>query len=178
MKQTLVINFLGASCSGKSGHAMALAGALKARGLEVGFVSEYCKMFFYDGTQHKLSNQWLVTGKQIEQTDSFIKGGVDVVVTESPIILGAVYAELCGKDEALAHSIFTKFKTYNNYDIKMQSDIEFKSEGRGSGRYNEIVNNCIDGYISVYDKTYKTSELTDYSELIDDILKVIGELND
>lgn len=169
----LVVNFFGASCSGKSTHSAGLYAELKKAGVNVEIGREYCKNFFYESTQYKLDNQFLITGKQIEQVETFKHGGCDVVIMDSPILLGAVYAELYQKNYTLSKAISLKFSEYDNFNILLERDIEFQSIAR-SGKsdssdkvYDFLVSHCSNDW----DKTYKTSELTSYTKLVSAIIK-------
>lgn len=130
---TLIINFFGESCTGKSKNASGLYAHLKEKGVSCELVREYIKDFFYDYTPNKrLPNQMLITGKQIEMTDRYI-GAVKVIITDSPILLGAVYANMYGHT-FLGLEINNWFNKYNNFNILLRRDFEFVHEARGSGK--------------------------------------------
>lgn len=172
MYKLLVVNLFGASCTGKSTHSAGLFSELKKAGINVELGREYCKDFFYEGTQYKLKNQMLITGKQIEQVDMFIHGGCDVVVMDSPILLGALYSQVYNRDLDLSHSIRKKFHHYNNYNILMQGDVEFVAHGRGqTGVGRDAISMLLESEGLHYEKKYKTSELRSYTKIVSDIIK-------
>ena len=171
----LIVNFFGNSCSGKSGHSAGLYSALKAKGINVELSREYCKNFFYEGTQYKLNNQMLISGKQIEQVETFRHGKCDVVIMDSPILLGALYSQVYNRDLDLSMSIRKKFHTYNNYNILMTSDVEFNPHGRGqTGVGRDTISELLVSEGLHYDKQYKTSELTSYTKLVSAIIKELS----
>lgn len=172
MYKLLIVNFFGNSCSGKSGHSAGLFSALKAKGINVELGREYCKNFFYEGTQYKLNNQMLITGKQIEQIETFIHGKCDVVVMDSPILLGALYSQVYNRDIDLSMSIRKKFHQYPNYNILLESDVDFVPHGRGnSGVGRDTISELLKSEGLHYDKTYKTTELNSYTKIVSDIIK-------
>lgn len=173
----LVVNFFGGSCTGKSTHSAGLFAELKKAGVNVEISREYCKNFFYEDTKYKLSNQFLITGKQIEQVETFKHGGVDVVIMDSPILLGAVYAEMYQHDYALSQAITRQFNTYDNFNILLERDIEFQPIARaGSSESSDKVQRHIIGTMDYnkWDKIYMTSELASYAELVSAIIKKIS----
>ena len=175
LSKPLVINFFGASCTGKSTHSAGLFAELKRAGVNVELGREYCKNFFYEGTQYKLGNQMLVTGKQIEQVETFSHGGCDVIIMDSPILLGALYSQVYNRDIDLCMSIRKKFHTYNNYNILMISDVDFVSHGRGkTGLSRDIISELLVSEGLHYDRTYKTTELKSYTKLVSAIIKKLS----
>lgn len=173
----LVVNFFGGSCSGKSGHSAGLYSALKAKGINVELGREYCKNFFYEETEYKLANQMLITGKQIEQVETFKHGGCDVVIMDSPILLGAMYTELYENDYALSQAITRQFNKYDNFNILLKRDVEFQPIGRaGSSKSSDAIQHKIVSSMDYnkWDKIYLTSELTSYTKLVSAIIKRIS----
>lgn len=175
MKNTskpIVVNFFGQSCAGKSSHSAGLYSALKAKGIKVELSREYCKNFFYEGTKYKLDNQMLITGKQIEQVETFIHGGCDVVIMDSPILLGALYSQVYNRDIDLTMSIRKKFHTYNNFNILLESDVEFNPHGRGqTGINRDTIYELLMSEGLHFENRYKTTELTSYTKLVSAIIK-------
>lgn len=171
----LIVNMFGASCTGKSTHSAGLFAELKKAGVNVELGREYCKNFFYEGTQYKLANQMLITGKQIEQVETFIHGGCDVIIMDSPILLGALYSQVYNRDIDLYMSIRKRFHNYNNYNILMLSDIDFIPHGRGkTGAGRDTISELLISEGLHYDKTYKTTELKSYTKLVSTIIKKLS----
>lgn len=173
----LVVNFFGGSCTGKSTHSAGLFAELKKAGVNVEISREYCKNFFYEDTKYKLSNQFLITGKQIEQIETFKHGGCDVVIMDSPILLGAFYVERSQLDYALSQAITRQFNSYDNFNILLERDIEFKPIARASNSESsdEIQRHIIGSMdYNKWDKIYRTSELKSYAKLVSAIIKRIS----
>jgi len=87
-----VINLFGGPGCGKSTTAAGLFFLMKARGHKVELVTEYAKDLTYEKNWMRLRQQLSVTGEQYARLDR-LRGQVDWVVMDSPLLLGAVYAK-------------------------------------------------------------------------------------
>lgn len=172
----VVVNFWGHSCVGKSTHSAGLYSALKKAGVRVELAREHCKNWFYEGTQWKLNNQFSITGGMIEQIETFKFGGIDVVITDSPILLGALYSQVYNTDLYLAQAIRNKHNSYNNYNILLRPDIDFDPQGRGaSGITRETIAELLSNENLNYDKEFYTTKLKSYAKIVSDIKRRIDE---
>jgi hypothetical protein len=88
---TLVVNIFGGPGAGKSTFAAALFMRLKRLHVESELVSEVAKQRIWEGRGHALRNQITMLGDQWELVETLL-GKVDVVVTDSPVLLCSIYA--------------------------------------------------------------------------------------
>ena len=86
-----VINVIAGPGAGKSTLASGLYHEAKRRGWSVELVTEVAKDLVWEGRHCALSNQAYVFGRQIQRLHRLI-GQVDYVITDSPILLSAIYA--------------------------------------------------------------------------------------
>jgi len=86
----LHINIYGSPGSGKSTLRSKLFSELKMRGYRVEEVIEYAKELTYANDFSKLSDQVLMLGKQ-HHPHFVLDDKVDIVVTDSPFIMGITY---------------------------------------------------------------------------------------
>lgn len=136
MTKTMVINFFGGPGAGKSTAALITAGELKKhKDLTVEYVSEFAKDLIYEGKVELLNgtvkNQRYLYEKQKERIDRLL-GKVDIIITDSPIILSHVYLKEKGKaaDEFKKQMLADNSKYINfNVCIERASDA-FEQEGR------------------------------------------------
>jgi nicotinamide riboside kinase len=89
---TQVINLIGGSGLGKSTTAAGLFAEMKLRGYHVELVTEYVKKWAWQGKKIDPLDQPLIFGKQA-QAESMLYGKADWVVTDSPLLLSALYEE-------------------------------------------------------------------------------------
>jgi nicotinamide riboside kinase len=90
---TTIISLYGGPGTGKSTSSAYLFYKLKSMGLSTELVREYVKNWAWEGRHIEKYDQMYFMGKQI-RAESLLFGKVDYVVTDSPVMLGAYYAEL------------------------------------------------------------------------------------
>lgn len=86
-----VINLFGQPSAGKSTTAAGLFHLMKLKGFNCELVTEYAKdMVWKDLPAHSFEDQLYITAKQNSRLHR-LKGKVDYVITDSPLLLGEVY---------------------------------------------------------------------------------------
>lgn len=90
---TTVINLYGSPGAGKSTTAAETFVKLKRAGRKVEYLTEYAKQLVYHDRLNTLQEQVYVFAKQMHHLDSLIDK-VDIVVTDSPLMLSSLYAPL------------------------------------------------------------------------------------
>ena len=113
----VVINLFGGPGTGKSTGAAYIFALLKMRGVNAELVTEFAKDATWEKNFTALSNQPYVFGKQVYRISRCIDK-VDVVVTDSPILLSVIY----NKDKRSANTfrnyvcdVFNGFTNFNYY---------------------------------------------------------------
>lgn len=109
----IIINLFGAPGAGKSTGAAYVFSQLKAAGVNAELVTEFAKDKVWEETKAVFENQAYIFGKQYFRI-SRLAGKVDVVITDSPILLSAFY----GKDDQVLGKEFDDLtlKVFNQYD--------------------------------------------------------------
>ena len=87
-----VINLFAGPGAGKSTTAAAVYAELKARGYNAELAREWPKGVVWDGYLNALEDQVYILGKHYRELARFKRGGVEVVVSDSPLLLGLVYS--------------------------------------------------------------------------------------
>lgn len=124
---TLVINLFAAPGVGKSTTAAGLFYNLKSRGINAELTSEFAKQLTWDSRQHTLEDQIYVFGKQHNKLRMLLKD-VDVVITDSPLLLGVVYSD--AYPQFFKDTIWWAFEQFNNYNILLERTKAYNPKGR------------------------------------------------
>ena len=171
MKNTLLVNLYAGPGAGKSTGAAYIFAKLKMAGVDCEYVSEYAKDRVWQDDQFPLQHcQLYVTGKQCLKIYRLL-GKVDVIVTDSPIAVGAMYTtekpyqDVClyeAKKYKNTYNLFVnRFKPYNQngrnqteeeakeIDRKIKAfltdnNLEFKEINGTEEGYNAIVKDIIE----------------------------------
>lgn len=85
-----VVNLIGPPGAGKSTAAHALVAHLKRQGYLAEMVFEYAKTCVWWDRRKEMEDQFYITAKQ-NHKQFMLQGKVEVVVTDSPILLGSLY---------------------------------------------------------------------------------------
>lgn len=130
MKDTLIVNLYGGPGSGKSTGAAYLFSKLKMAGVDAEYVTEFAKDKVWEGSQKAFKCQFYITGKQAFRISRCF-GEVDVIVTDSPLMLGKVYANLCGLP-ILGNACVEAAKQYEGHtlDVIVRRTKEYNPNGR------------------------------------------------
>jgi hypothetical protein len=86
-----VINLFAGPGAGKSTTAAGLFNMMKLLGYNVELVTEFAKDLTWEGRQGALQNQLYILAKQ-EARLARLEGKVDFAITDSPLLLGLLYA--------------------------------------------------------------------------------------
>ena len=168
MKSTSYVQLFGGPSAGKSTIAAGLFYKLKLQGWSVELVTEFAKELIYSKRSKCLADQCYVTAMQNHRMYA-LKGEVDFVITDSPMILGAFYTP---KDYPESFPIFLLdlFNSYTNFNFFINRVISYVEEGRAQTELesnekvremlqflsvNKIPYENIDGDINAVDKIIK-----------------------
>ena len=90
MKKPLIINLCGAPGAGKSTGASYIFSKLKMQGVNAELITEFAKDKTWENNKTALENQTYALGKQYYNITR-CKDQVDVIITDSPILLSIFY---------------------------------------------------------------------------------------
>ena len=96
MKNTLIVNLYGGPGTGKSSGAAYIFSKLKMAGIDAEYVTEFAKDKVWENNTEAFKCQFYISGKQAFRISRCF-GKVDVIITDSPIVLGKIYADLIGR---------------------------------------------------------------------------------
>lgn len=173
-KNTLIVNLYAGPCAGKSTAAAYIFSKLKMQGVEVELVTEYAKEKCWEHNGEAFKCQLYVNAKQAYYI-SRVHGKVDVIITDSPLLLGAVY----GTEEYVKQAAYGEDRKYTNrldYVLKRNEKYKYNQNGRNENeddakRIDEKIIEILKQENVAY-KSLLSTELN-YDRMIDEILKKI-----
>ena len=147
MKKTILVNLLGAAGSGKSTLACDVFAKLKRKGYKCEYVPEYAKNVVYEENYRRLANQLYIFSSQYFSLDH-VRDKVDIVITDSPIVLSIFYNNKHEDKDKLPERIFNQLvlychSTFDNLNYFIKRNHEYKQEGRyqteSQAKHEEVV---------------------------------------
>lgn len=132
---TLVINCLGGPGAGKTTAAWHMASELKKKGYVVEYVPEYAKELVWDNRMDMLSGNMETQRAVLDEQERRIArlvGKVQFVVTDSPILLNALYLQNRSPEqkEKYENMVAERFNRYNNFNMFVNRGEHFETAGR------------------------------------------------
>jgi nicotinamide riboside kinase len=171
-KKSIIVNLFGGPGTGKSTGASYVFSKLKLLGIDAEYASEYAKDKVWEQNAAVFDCQFYITGKQAFRICRLV-GKVDVIVTDSPILMGAIYGE-----DYLKPAISGEFNKYGNknHNYFLCRKKTYNPNGR---KQTEAQAKEIDGKIkTLLDENgvpYKTVDATEegYNQIVLDIVNLI-----
>lgn len=133
-----VINFFAGPGAGKSTTACGLFYQLKIAGYNVELVTEYAKDMTWEQRYNILDDQLYITAKQNRRL-ARLRGSVDLVVTDSPLLLGMHYATPDFLNGSYQKMLFELWNTYDNVNFFINRKKEYNPIGRNQTEAEAIV---------------------------------------
>lgn len=128
MYNTFIINIYGGPGIGKSTAAAYIFAKLKMAGIKAELVTEYAKDKVWEECASAFKCEYYINGMQAYRI-ARVFGKVEVIVTDSPILLGAIYAS--EKDVHVRTASILEDKKYKDrFDVILKRDFAYEPEGR------------------------------------------------
>ena len=128
-KKPLIINFIGEPGAGKSWASWYISAKLKQNGFKVEYLPEFAKSKLYEHSEKVFTCEPYIFGKQLYKMHS-MSDEVDIIVTDSTIILPHFYEKDEQAKELLKQLELYHFNQFNNLNICLMRDHDYKQEGR------------------------------------------------
>lgn len=125
--EPLVVNLFGGAGIGKSTVAAGIFYSLKRMQTSCELVTEFAKDMVWEKHDNMLQDQIMVFAQQHRRIDR-LRGEVDVVVTDSPFIMGICYSD--GRYNALPTLIVEAWNSFNNLNIVLERSTKYEQKGR------------------------------------------------
>lgn len=177
MISILVVNLFGAPGAGKSTGAAYVFSKLKLSGINAELVTEFAKDKVWEESRAAFQNQTYIFGEQYFRI-SKLDGKVDVVVTDSPILLSKFYNNDENLDAELDALVTKAFNSYCNMNVFINRVKPYNPAGRFQTENESDALSCeMKKFLNdhgVVCRHYDGS-VDGYDVLVNDILKVLKE---
>lgn len=127
MDSTLAINLFGGPGSGKSTTSAAVFSLLKMHDINAELITEFAKDLAWEERFITMNNQVYICGKQYHKMWR-VKDHVDVMVTDSPLLLGLIYGKR--NPECFNKMILHSFNTFDNMNYFLLRMKPYNPKGR------------------------------------------------
>lgn len=174
-KKPIVVNLFGGPGVGKSTGAAYAFSMLKMKGINCELVPEFAKDKTWEHNTLALSNQAYVFGKQCYRM-SRCASQVDVIVTDSPLLLSVIYNNDLG--DTFNKMVLEVFNSYNNLNFMLERTKPYNPIGRNQTEEESdqlsrdirsaLLNNNL-GF------TYITGDIEGYDEIIRTVMYEINK---
>lgn len=175
----LVVNLYGAPGAGKSTGAAYIFSRLKMAGINAELVTEFAKDKVWEEAQAPFRNQAYLFGEQYFRI-SRLQGKVDVVITDSPILLSGYYQDdhVLGEEfDALVSKVSNSYDSINVFINRVKP---YNQAGR---RHDEAESNKIAEELATFLERHNVvcdqypGDTDGYDRLVADILRRVSHGN-
>ena len=123
----LVTNLFGGPGLGKSTLAAGVFSLLKLHGVNAEYVPEFAKDLTWEERHKTLANQYYIWAKQYHRMWR-LSGEVDVIITDSPLLLTLMYGEICDTHRDTVLQTFGD--TFDNVNYVLHRVKDYNPKGR------------------------------------------------
>ena len=177
-RRALVVNLVGGPGAGKSTGAAYIFSKLKMAGVNAELISEFAKEKCWEESKAVFENQIYIFGKQYFKM-SKVASKVDVLVTDSPLVLSCLYNPYEGamreKFDALSLEVFHGFSnlTYFVNRVNKYNPIgRFQDEAGSDAKAKEIHDFLVKQKISF---TEINGAEPDYDRVVKNVLDALDD---
>jgi nicotinamide riboside kinase len=175
MKKTIIVNLFGGPGTGKSTLCGGLYTQLKVMGIDCEMAREYVKDLVWEESFKKIQNQQYIFGKQ-NNILVRLTGKVDVVITDSPLLLSIVYYK--GKNPYFADNVLWEFNNLNTLNYYLDRTFNYVENGRmqTAEQAKQVDETCLN---LLNDKNISYKRISPGLESLTDIINdIIIKMND
>lgn len=176
----IVVNLFGAPGAGKSTGAAYIFAKLKMKGINAELVTEFAKDKVWDGAIEPFKNQAYIFGEQYYRMSRCLNK-VDVIVTDSPLLLSLLYNESVELGDAFEETVWNAYSSYDNINYFVNRTKTYNPVGRihSVEQSNQIANE-LHQLLDASELPYKdiNGNMSDYDKVVEEIVKKIHQIKD
>lgn len=177
----LVVNLFGQPGAGKSTGAAYIFSQLKMLNINCELVTEFAKDKVWEESKEVFNNQAYIFGKQYFRI-SRLNNKVEVIITDSPIILSAFYND--GKKPLGKEFDRLTFKVYSSYD-NLNVFLHRKKPYNPNGRFqteseSDKISDQLKKFLDLHFVDYieQDGDIAGYNNIVCDIMDRLGKGED
>lgn len=176
----IIVNLVGAPGAGKSTGAAYIFSQLKMAGVNAELITEFAKDKVWEENREvfKADNQLYVFGKQFYRM-SRCKDKVDVIVTDSPLLLSILYnhSEVLGED--FNKVVLNVFNSFNNMNYLILRDKPYNPKGRHQSEAESDalvrpLTDLLEGNSVIYSTKY--GNINDYDAIVNEVINELESI--
>jgi len=167
-----VINLVAGPGAGKSTTAAGLFHFMKLTGHSVELVTEYAKDLTWENRHDILKEQVYVFSKQMRKLTR-LKGHVEWVITDSPLVLSLLYADESYYPETFTPFVLDVWESFDNYTFYIERTKKYVSIGR-SQTEQEAKSLDMDAYHVLRDNNIKYHRVNGDEDAPSKIMMYLG----
>ena len=170
---TLTVNFYGGPGAGKSTLTAGVFYHLKLAGVNCEMAREYAKDLVWEGRVKLLSEarQSYIFSKQLKRIQD-VEGQVDVVLTDSPLLLSAIYS----RNPIMKQLVKEHHDTFNNLNYVVIREKTYSPVGRMQTEDEAVdLDIRIESLLADLGESYATTSVNDASTIAGTIMRIVTE---
>lgn len=171
MKSTKIVNLFAGPGAGKSTGAAYVFAKLKLAGVNAELVTEFAKEKVWEGDKEAFENQMFIIGSQMHRL-ACVFGKVDVIVTDSPVLLAAAYADPYTAKSVLSQAD-DKGWLHSSVNFLIKRVKKYNPDGRNESEAQaEAIDEKIRKYLDESHVEYEevTGDLAGYDMIVSEVL--------
>lgn len=170
----IIVNLFGVPGAGKSTGAAYIFSKLKMKGIEAELITEFAKDKVWENSEKAFQNQAYIFGQQSFRI-SRMENEVDIVITDSPLLLSAFYNTNPVLGESFNDVVANVFHSYNNINYLLTRVKPYHAKGRlqteeESDALAEPMKQLLNKYNILY--TQIPGDIAGYDAIVEDIYTI------
>ena len=173
----IIVNLFGVPGAGKSTGAAYIFSQLKMKGINAELITEFAKDKVWENNEKVFKNQLYLFGKQSFRI-SRVQDEVDVIVTDSPLLLSILYNQTPILGENFNQLVYDVFNSYNNINYLIRRTKPYNPSGRmqTEEESNALAQPMVD-LLTNWNVPYSniSGDIDGYDQIVNEILQLVNK---
>lgn len=173
----IIVNLFGVPGAGKSTGAAYIFSQLKMKGINAELITEFAKDKVWENNEKVFKNQLYLFGKQSFRI-SRVQDEVDVIVTDSPLLLSILYNQTPILGENFNQLVYDVFNSYNNINYLIHRIKSYNPSGRmqTEEESNALAQPMVD-LLTNWNVPYSniSGDIDGYNQIVSEVLQLVNK---